>query len=470
MLFSSYSFLLLYLPLTFGGFLMLHQRLKREWTVLFLLISSLAFYAVWNWHHLSLLAGSILANYMIGRALSGNKNRGWLILGVTFNLGLLGTFKYADFILQSLPIGSAPLDLALPLAISFYTFQQIAWLCDIYQGRTQLPKATDYALFVSFFPQLIAGPIVHARELIPQLRNIGNPKQPPLVAAGVSFLAFGLAKKVLIADTLSPAVDQLYNPGISDTLSQTEVLAAATGYGLQLYFDFSGYADMAIGLALLFGIRLPENFNSPYKAGSITEFWRRWHLTLSHFLRDYLYIGLGGNRKGRIRTIFNLCLTMLLGGLWHGAGWQFALWGLIHGAMLSMHHLWRKQNRLRLPALLALPVTFLCVSLAWIPFRAEHMHSASQMLSQLTNGDTWRTQNLIFGTEPVNALLKMDASDHLGWLLLPCLLAVWLLPKTSDMVRRLPLSARGLISGMLIFLVLKTLSERPQIEFLYFNF
>lgn len=470
MLFSSYSFLLIYLPLMLGGFLLLQQRLKREWTVTFLLIGSLGFYAAWNWHHLPLLAGSILGNYLIGRILFSDPTRPKLILGVAFNLGILATFKYTDFILQSLPVSASPPNIALPLAISFYTFQQIAWLCDIYQKRTQPPQLTDYALFVSFFPQLIAGPIVHARELIPQITRIGNPDQPPLFAAGISFLALGLAKKVLIADTLSPAVDQLYNPDISGSLSQTEALVAASGYGLQLYFDFSGYADMAIGLALLFGIKLPENFNSPYKALSITDFWRRWHLTLSHFLRDYLYIGLGGNRKGRIRTTINLLLTMLLGGLWHGAGWQFALWGLAHGAMLSIHHAWRKQNLIRLPTWLALPLTFTCVSLAWIPFRAEHIQSTVEIFRQLATGATWHTENLIFGSTPTAALLQLDASGHLGWFLPPCLMIVWLLPKTASLVERLPLPIKGLTSGALIFLVLKTLSERPQIEFLYFNF
>lgn len=470
MLFSSYSFLLVYLPLALGGFLLLHRRLKREWTVAFLLLMSLTFYAVWNWYHLPLLAGSILTNYLIGKSLFYQPKKHTLVLGITLNLGILAAFKYTDFILQSLPIATSPLNIALPLAISFYTFQQIAWLCDVYQRRTLLPKAVDYALFVSFFPQLIAGPIVHARELIPQLTRIGNPQQPPLFAAGISFLALGIAKKVLIADTLSPGVDQLYNPDLSSSLSQAEVLIAASGYGLQLYFDFSGYADMAIGLALMFGIRLPENFNSPYKALSITDFWRRWHLTLSHFLRDYLYIGLGGNRKGRIRTTINLLLTMLLGGLWHGAGWQFILWGLAHGAMLSIHHAWRKQNLIRLSPWIALPMTFTCVSLAWIPFRAEHIQSATEIFRQLATGTVWRTENLIFGSTPATALLQLDASGHLGWFLPPCLMIVWLLPKTASLVTQLPLPIKGLLSGILLFLVLKTLSERPQIEFLYFNF
>jgi alginate O-acetyltransferase complex protein AlgI len=470
MLFSSYAFLLIFLPSVLAGFFFLRPVASQPILAGYITSASWLFYAMWDWRFLPLLIVSTAVNYLVAKKLHRKCSKYWLLAGITFNLFLLGFFKYTDFLLETLTSGIHMLELALPLAISFYTFQQIAFLCDIYHTRTQLPKPYDYAFFVSFFPQLIAGPIVHARELIPQLQRLQHPPISSQIITGFAFLAIGLAKKVLIADTLAPGVDQLYSSQVTTAMSQMEILAAASGYGLQLYFDFSGYADMAIGLALLFGIKLPENFNSPYKSLSVTDFWRRWHMTLSHFLRDYLYIGLGGSRHGRLRTIINLCLTMLLGGLWHGAGWQFLIWGAIHGIMLSIHYAWRNLSPWQLPAWAALPFTFLCISLAWIPFRAEDSTTAMNMLTQLLTADLWRENNIILGETPLISLLQLDSTNHILWYIVPCITIVWLMPNTANILSRLPLRTTGLISGVLLFLVLKTLYERPEIEFLYFNF
>ena len=343
---------------------------------------------------------SILANYSIGYIL-GHKIRQKiikkiiLILGITLNLGLIGYFKYANFFVENLnyllrsDLNLPPI--VLPLAISFFTFQQIAYLVDAYQGETKEYSLLKYTLFVCFFPQLIAGPIVHHKDILHQFSKSSTSRfSSQHLAVGLTIFMTGLFKKVVFADSIAEFANLAFNAAANGIhLTFSEAWVGSLAYTLQLYFDFSGYSDMAIGAAFMFGIRLPLNFNSPYKAVSISDFWRRWHITLSNFLRDYLYIPLGGSRKGNIRRYSNLIITMLLGGLWHGAGWTFIFWGGLHGAYLVVNHLWRslrqslgqdlKQDGWLLRGV-GWFVTFLAVVISWVFFRASSFETAVDII------------------------------------------------------------------------------------------
>ena len=405
MVFTSHVFLLVFLPATLGAVLLARRLSGRGGVVVVLVVASLLFYGYWDWRYLSLLSASILFNYGFSRLLLrpyGERARCWLLgVGVGVNLAVLGFFKYADFFLANL--GAAlgrdvgALGIILPLGISFITFQKIAYLVDVWRDRPEPYPFLDYCLFVTFFPQLIAGPIVHHRELIPQLQrpDLGRLRLDGF-NRGLVVFTIGMAKKILVADTIAVYADGVFGAAAAGTpLSAFEAWAGALAYALQLYFDFSGYADMAIGLGLMLGIRLPENFDRPYNARSITDFWRRWHLTLSRFLRDYLYVPLGGNRRGLPRGLANLLATMLLGGLWHGAAWAFVLWGLIHGLALGAHRLWaRARARLPIPSVvpaaagapLAWALTFAVVLVAWVPFRAVRWESTLAMWQAMAAG------------------------------------------------------------------------------------
>jgi alginate O-acetyltransferase complex protein AlgI len=396
MLFNSYEFVLLFVPLALAGFYLfgsIEVRLGMAW----LLLGSLFFYAWWRPAYLLLLLASIGGNYLISHLIARLRDAGdprarfAMYAGVAGNLGLLGYFKYANFLVDTANEGfGLNLELApivLPLAISFYTFQQISFLVDTARGEIKLPPFLHYCTCVAFFPHLIAGPIVLYREILPQFAAAGLTRiNQENVAAGLTFFVIGLFKKVVIADTFAKFASPVFAAaaaGAAPTL--IESWGAALAYTLQLYFDFSGYCDMAVGLALMFNVRLPVNFNSPYKAVSIIDFWRRWHITLSRFLRDYLYIALGGNRRGPRHRYVNIFATMLLGGLWHGAGWTFVLWGALHGAYLVINHLWRAWRPRRREAstvgrLTARALTLLAVVVGWVVFRAESVDSAWTML------------------------------------------------------------------------------------------
>ncbi|HUW80596.1 MAG TPA: MBOAT family O-acyltransferase [Acidocella sp.] len=377
MLFNTKLFILGFLPVTIVGFLVF-GRLGRHAALSWILCCSLAFYAWWKPIFVMLLMASILVNFAVGRKINAAKHRRiWLVSGLLFNLGLLGFFKYADFFASLL--GASPLfgGIFLPLGISFFTFQQVMYLVDTERGDIQTVPFLDYACFIAFFPHLIAGPIVRPRHILPQLAQL-----QPCVAwrerltAGLEIFLLGLAKKLVLADGFA----HFANPGFAaaarlDSITLIEAWVALLAYALQIYFDFSGYSDMAIGLARMFGIHFPINFNSPYQARDISDFWRRWNITLSAFLREYLYIPLGGNRRGEVRRIFNLMLTMLLGGLWHGAALRFVFWGGLHGAFLVVHG-WSQRLGLRLPAMVSWLVTLFSVVLAWVPFRADGFAAA----------------------------------------------------------------------------------------------
>jgi alginate O-acetyltransferase complex protein AlgI len=394
MLFSSYTFLFQFLPVTVLAFAAARRHSPRA-GILVLLGASLFFYGAWRPIYLVLFLASIAVNFALGLLMAdAARRRAVGALGVTLDLAALCYFKYTGFILDGVSaLSGVPLPFAsivLPLGISFFTFQQIAYLVDIMRGAKVERDIVSYTLFVSFFPHLIAGPLVHHTEMIPQFKRGRSGRSALLAARGLAIFAAGLFKKVVIADNLAQFVTPVFahidaGGGVTTWWGWLATLA----YSLQIYFDFSGYSDMAIGLALLFGIRLPVNCRSPYQAASIIDFWRRWHITLSRFLRDYLYIPLGGNRLGEQRRYVNLLVTMLLGGLWHGAGWNFLIWGGLHGVYLSINHLWQgwRSGRslasipsARAMTILSWAVTFFAVVIAWVFFRAKTAAGAWRML------------------------------------------------------------------------------------------
>lgn len=388
MLFNSYEYIFLFLPITFFVYFFLLSKRLVVGAKGFLVFASLFFYSWWNIAYLPIILSSMLFNYVIGNSLNDNyakskiNKKTLLSIGIISNLALLGYFKYADFFIENFNFtfeGSVPLlHLALPLAISFFTFQQIAYLVDSYRKETKEYDFLNYALFVTFFPQLIAGPIVHHKQMMPQFASRWNlVKNYKNIALGLFIFSIGLFKKVVIADYFATVA----TPGFDTAAVLTffEAWATSLSYTFQLYFDFSGYTDMAIGAALLFNIKLPINFNSPYKAKDIQDFWRRWHITLSNFLRDYIYIPLGGNRKGNFRTYNNLMITFILGGLWHGAGWTFVFWGFLHGAALVIHRFWKKLG-FTMNSIAAWFITFNFINIAWVFFRAKEWDDAIKVL------------------------------------------------------------------------------------------
>lgn len=399
MIFNSYVFIFAFLPIVILIFYGL-GRYSHHLATLWLAFASLFFYGWWDVRFVSLLLGSIAFNYgfgyMIGHSLSHKNRRAKLLLisAITANLALLGYYKYANFFIENLNYvtGTAiPIVKAfLPLGISFFTFTQIAFLVDTYQGKVKEYNFVHYTLFVTYFPHLIAGPVLHHKEMMPQFAkrhtcrvNWNN------IAVGFSIFILGLAKKVLLADSLGEYATPIFDAvKVGGHPMLFEAWFGALSYTLQLYFDFSAYSDMAIGLSLMFNVRLPVNFNSPYKSLSIIEFWRCWHMTLSRFLRDYLYIPLGGSRCGKVRRYVNLMITMLLGGLWHGAGWTYIIWGCLHGIYLVINHAWRNlkermnwQDGGNFARFFAGFITFLAVVVGWVFFRADNFNVAIEMLN-----------------------------------------------------------------------------------------
>ncbi len=469
MLFNSYQFIFLFLPITFFIYFYLNKKHLTEASKAFMVLASLFFYSWWNIKYLPLILISMLINYSVGRELSTPKRlkkiskKKLLTFGIVFNLALLGYYKYMDFFISNvnflLHSNIKLLHLALPLAISFFTFQQIAYLVDSYRGETKEYDFLNYALFVTFFPQLIAGPIVHHSEMMPQFAKLKNKVRDYYnIALGIFIFSMGLFKKVIIADTFAQWATQGFD--VAKHLSMLDGWVTSLSYTFQLYYDFSGYTDMAIGAALLFNIELPNNFDSPYKATSIQDFWRRWHITLSRFLRDYIYIPLGGNRRGEIRTYFNLFITFLLGGIWHGAGWTFVLWGVMHGIALIIHRMWQKL-KIKLPTILAWFITFNFINIAWVFFRAKNFSDAKKVLKAMFNGELilpgsghW---SKIFGTK-----------EYIGlWILIIFIVSVSM-PNSMEWKDKFKTNwfylALTIIFSLTIFMLYK------KSEFLYFNF
>ena len=521
MLFNSFPFILGFLPVTLVGFFALGRRHPAA-AAAWLTSSSIFFYGWWNPRYVALLIASVLFNYVLGLLITRPSAQGrpgrreqWLAFAVAANLALLGYYKYANFFLDSAGalVGSSSHlgEIILPLGISFFTFTQISFLVDTYRGDAREYNLIHYALFVTYFPHLIAGPILHHQEMMPQFERRGTYRLDlENLAVGLTIFSLGLFKKVVIADTagiFSTPIFEAAAGGASPSFPAA--WGAALAYTFQLYFDFSGYSDMAIGLSRMFGIDLPLNFNSPYKATSIIDFWRRWHMTLSRFLRDYLYFPLGGGRAGPAWRYVNLTIAMLLGGLWHGAGWTFVVWGGIHGLYLIVNHAWRALKR-RLgydPAAptwaggyVARTLTFLAVVVGWVFFRASSLDAARRILEGMAamHGfalpDSYARAVLTLPIVPVMADLGWPVNPlalllSLGGVLLAL---VWWAPNTQELMGRYstaldpypggartrpprwlqwrPTPLMAMVTGLILFLSLLALITETPSEFLYFQF
>lgn len=515
MLFNSYEFLFVFLPLTAAVFFVLSAAGWARAAAACLGLASVFFYGYWSPRYLPLLLGSIAFNYMMGSAILMQRQAAGqrpaqhlLILAICTNLIVLGYFKYANFFVDSITAATG-IDwhlsrIVLPIGISFFTFTQIAYLVDTFQGKVRETNFLHYLLFVTYFPHLIAGPVLHHKEMMPQFAlqqtygfNLQN------FSIGAAFFLIGLFKKVVLADGVQPFVGPVFEAPPGYVLSGIEAWGGALAYALQLYFDFSGYSDMAIGLSKMFNVDLPLNFNSPYKSKNIVEFWRCWHMTLSRFLRDYLYIPLGGNRNGKFRRHTNLFITMLLGGLWHGAGWTFVVWGGLHGLYLVINHAWRAFREAVLGQDLSqstllgrwagMTLTFLAVVVAWVFFRATTIDSALNIVSAMAGTNGWplpldwqpRIDVIASSTGLQFADLKaFEGTRQILWITI-LLLAALLLPNSQTTVRhatefltnraplalREPLAWAGLGTASLLLLLMAAINgSRGVSEFIYFNF
>lgn len=486
MLFNSYSFIFLFLPITLFLYFQLNRITSFKVAQCWLVVASLFFYGWWNPIYLILILSSMIFNYIIGMKITKQivtrKKYYLLFFGVTANLLLLGYFKYADFFLLNINIiftTEIPLlNLALPLAISFFTFQQIAYLVDSYKEKTKEYDFLTYALFVTFFPQLIAGPIVHHKQMLPQFNEKNRFFNSNNFSLGLFVFSLGLFKKVVIADKL--AVPATYGFDIADSLDLVNAWFTSLSYTFQLYFDFSGYTDMAIGLALLFNIKLPVNFNSPYKSLNIQDFWRRWHITLSTFLRDYIYIPLGGSRKNNSNTYRNLLITFILGGLWHGAGWNFILWGGLHGLALVIHRAWQLHINIKLNKWLSWFITFNFINITWVFFRAKDWNSALKVLQGMfdfTNFsvtekyqwlvDFFSSYNITINR--VNEYILFEVESNIAVYILLSFILVLFFRNTSERIENFSFSWRTSVYSALCFSVALLFINKNS-EFLYFNF
>ena len=460
MLFNSLEFLLLFLPITALGFWILRRYGDVRWIILWLLACSLVFYGAWEPIYILLILASTAFNYAAAMLLMRRRSKWILGLAIAANVVLLGYYKYTNFLLLTFSTltGSAlhPVSILLPLGISFVTFIQIAFLVDVYNRRTDDLGLPKYALFVCYFPHLIAGPIIHHKEVMSQFTNERiRSVSPADVAIGLSMIAIGLFKKVIMADTLAEHANLAFRlASEAQPISFFDAWGGALAFTFQIYFDFSGYSDIAIGLSRLFGIKLPINFNSPYKAGSIIEFWRRWHITLSRFLRDYLYIPLGGNRGGKVRRYANLLIVMLIGGLWHGASWLFVIWGALHGVYLIVNHGFR--HIMQAPAVvragldkilvpLSSLLVFPAVVFAWVFFRANTWDGAMVMLHAMRglNGIVVPERFQFFGPFREFAmrhvvtgnLITYQSLHNIAWLVAAALF-VFVLPNTQELLAK----------------------------------
>ncbi|EAH8788033.1 MBOAT family protein [Campylobacter jejuni] len=499
MVFSSYEFIFIFLPVTLIIFYILKAYNHLSLAKFFLVCSSLFFYAFWKVEYLFILLSSILVNFFLANTILKKENQTKQILfflGIAFNLLLLGFFKYTDFLLENFNTFSQIIKLdfniplphiLLPLAISFFTFQQIAFLVDCYKRKniedlkvknSYKIDLLDYSLFITFFPQLIAGPIVHHKEMMPQFHILSKEKSLinwEYVAKGLFIFSIGLFKKVFIADSFAVWANAGFKLAENgEVLNIFEAWGTSLAYTFQLYFDFSGYCDMAIGLGLFFGVILPINFNSPYKALNIADFWRRWHITLGKFLRDYLYIPLGGNRVGRIINLRNLFLIALLSGIWHGAGWGFIIWGILHATAMVIHRIYsfwaNGKNFLnsKIYKIFAWFITFNFINITWVFFRSENLSGAISILKAMF-GITW--VELPYKFKAGLLFKKIDGNDKMvGFILVSFIICLCLRNSTQMLDNFKPNIKNSFIVMFLFYIALITLCATPYTEFIYFNF
>ena len=485
MLFNSYEYIFLFLPTAFILYFYLNKLKLAVAAKLILIIASLIFYGWWEPSYVFIILLSVLFNFSIGNLLSSKllkskiSKKIVLAVGISANLSLLGYFKYMDFFLENINsiFGTyyPYLNLALPLGISFFTFQQITYLVDSYKSETKEHSFLNYMLFVTFFPQLIAGPIVHHKEMLPQFASKWNMvARYQNISMGLFIFSIGLFKKVVIADRLAVLVSKGFDE--ADSLNMIEAWVTSLSYTMQLYFDFSGYTDMAIGAALLFNIKLPINFHSPYKAANIQEFWRRWHITLTRFLKEYLYIPLGGNRAGELRTYLNLFTVFFLAGLWHGAGWTFIFWGMLHGLALIVHRIWKKIGY-AMPRILAWIITFNFVNIAWIFFRAENFDDALKVLRGMFSSDLvlpaalseklsfMKSYGIKFGS-----YLEALGAGKSAIVLLTIAMAIAVFAKNSNELTFASSQGKLKMAYSALLFSVSILSMNRISEFIYFNF
>jgi D-alanyl-lipoteichoic acid acyltransferase DltB (MBOAT superfamily) len=486
MLFNSFEFIFLFLPAVIIIYFFLNKISDRLAKVT-LILSSVFFYGYYNYKYVILLSVSILVNFVIAKSLIGKKNKYILILSILFNILLLGYFKYRDFFFQSVnsvfgtdfPL----LNIALPLAISFYTLQQVAFLVDSYEGVVKKVSIIDYLLFVLFFPQLVAGPIIHFYHTIPQFYDDTNKKfSPNNFLSGITLFFIGLFKKVVIADQLGIFVDKYFDS--STALSFADSWLSSIGFTLQIYFDFSGYTDMALGLGMMFNIRLPQNFKFPYLATSIIDFWKRWHITLTEFLTDYIYMAIAKSVKRFTFTKAMLAtlLTFFVSGLWHGASWMFVIFGLLHGAGIVVNHLFRRL-KIKLNSFLSWLITFNFINITFIFFRAHDLHKAGDFLKSMFSIDSFinylpgflaglKAATSSFASDMFMFLYTHDIVTFTVYLMAVILVFFQkhLFRDFTDIDKTNNKFIHGFILGIIIFITLKTMLDAPSREFVYFVF
>lgn len=485
MLFNSYIFIFAFLPLSLLGYFLLNRFDKYTWAKAWLVACSIFFYGYFNFSYLWILLASIGLNYLLSlyfektKDTSGGIRRTLFVLGFVFNIGLLFLYKYLDFVFEI--AGSLfhtdpiYLGLILPLGISFFTFQQVSYLIDSYKGKAKHYSLLDYSLFVTFFPQLIAGPIVLHSEVIPQFENEVNKKfNSDNFAKGLFIFARGLAKKVIIADNFGKIV--AFGFGHTGSLSSLEAVLTILAYTFQIYFDFSGYCDMASGIAYMFNIELPMNFNSPYKARSISEFWKRWHMTLTRFLTSYIYIPLGGNRRGTVRTYVNILVVFVVSGIWHGAGYTFLLWGCMHGIAMVLHRAFQKWLA-KIPAFINWIVTFLFINITWVYFRADTIQNANRLIANVFKGGFTLNPEItetLLNIVPISIVANTFEFDGVLNMIMIAIMvifaAVCLFTKNNlEKSKSFKPKVRNLFTTLLL-LVWSILSLSGVSTFLYFNF
>ncbi len=481
MLFNSFEFIFLFLPIVFSIYFLLNKINLNLYARIWLVFSSLFYYSYWKFDYLALILISIIVNFILGNIISNLKSnkKFFLISGILFNILLLGYYKYYDFFIENINYlfsTSFPLlKKELPLGISFFTFQQIAYLVDSYKQETREYNFFSYSLFVSFFPQLIAGPIVHHKEMMPQFDSKENQKlNYQNISSGIFIFSLGLFKKVILADNISLIADTGYNH--SQGIHLIDAWLSLLAFLLQIYFDFSGYSDMAVGLGRIFNIHIVWNFNSPFKSPDIQEFWRRWHMSLSRFLRDYIYIPLGGSKVSEFRNYFNIFITFVIGGIWHGAGWTFLIWGTLTGIGIVIHKIWKEKLKMSMTDSMGIICTFLFTLITSVFFRANSVKDALEILKGASGINGIILPEFLKNIAPDHftylelgsQIFQSVHKDSLSYLILGLIL-VFFTKNSIELSRDFKPTLKFLVFSVFLF-VISILNLSKIEKFIYFNF